>query len=186
MRLGGTVVDPERAHFVQVLRQREVGRDAVASAQLHCPVDDPVDRLRAEHLGHGGELRPSPDVLVQQRCSALDQRPAGLDVDLGLGEQLLSEPLLLERPPEEAALVSPVQGDVLSANGQPEPAHTVRQPRRAQSYLGVFKPAVRFPENCRVRYFHVAQLHMGVAAVDDAIHSVNLTGDLHTGGVHRD
>ncbi|MEA3221418.1 MAG: hypothetical protein OZX49_02539 [Immundisolibacter sp.] len=185
MHLGGTVVDAKAADLAIEIGQRQVLADAARAAHLQRPVDDAIDGLGHEHLGHAG-LVQGLLAAVQAPGGLPDHQPRGVHFDRRFGYQALHFLVLGEVLAERLAPVDVVHGDVQRPPGDAQPAHAVRQAPGPQAQLGVVVALADLAQHRIGTDPAAGEAHLAVAAGEGVVERRRERGDLVTGVVGVD
>src|SRR5262249_10085516 len=125
-------------------------------------------------------LVATPRAAVQYRSGVPDQGPARRDVDLRVGHHLLNHAEVAEQTTERLARRRPVDRNVLSAPGQSQPPHAVRQAGRGQPAWGVFESAVDPAEDCTGTHATAVEYHLAMPAEQPLVERPDVAHDPHT------
>ena len=138
VHFGRAVIDPEGADFAEHLFDHRVGRHARATHHLDTPVRDSHQRLAHRHLGHrafGCSQRPA----VQHVSAPIDHHLRLFHVDQVLGQHEADALMVDQRLAEGVPRAGIGGGDFLRARHGAEPAHAMRQARRAEADLSILE-----------------------------------------------
>ena len=179
VRLGGAVVDPERAELRGEARERQLVGHAEPAAQLHRAVDHAADGLGDEDL-RDTRLVTRGLACIEHLGAAADQRPARIEVDHAVGDQGLGDALLVEAPSEQLAPGRVVEGHVERAAREAEPPHAVGQARRREAHLRQPEAEPDLSQDGIVADAAVVEHDLGVPTRERAVDGADEPLDAHT------
>src|ERR1700736_5152289 len=116
------------------------------------------------HLGHGDFFARAVAV-IELPGSMHGQQPAYLNTLCDLAELNLHAFTVRKLDAETFALVHVVLCDLHAALGKPEPAHAVRQPRRAEPDLCHFESTADAEQHVLIGDFEAIEFELAVPAM---------------------
>ena len=117
-------------------------RDAGAAHHLDAAIGDAEQRLGDRDLGHRA-FRRAERAGVEHVGAPVDHQLGLLQVDQIVGQHEADALMVDQQLAERLALAGIVGGDLLRAGRGAEPAHAVRQPRRAEAHLRILEALAR-------------------------------------------
>jgi hypothetical protein len=125
------VVDAKGAHVGKDAHHRRLAGHALAAQHLHAAVHHAPLGLGAHDLGAAG-FKVAFLALIQQPGRVPDMQARGVQIHVVVGQHEAHALVLGQRPAEGLAPARVGQGLVVRTPGLAQPAHAVRQARRAR------------------------------------------------------
>ena len=183
MHFRRTVIDSKRADVAVDAFDHRVGGDAEAAENLQRTIDHPPERFRAEHLAQAG-LVARALAAIEQPGRLPDREAAQMQVGRVVGKLKPHALMLADKLAECVTAPRVVSRDRVAAPGRAEPSHAMRQPRRAETHLGVAKAVTDLSQNPLGADAHVVKLHFRMAAGRVVVERFELAHDPESGRVH--
>src|SRR5882724_9112063 len=178
MDLGRTIINSKCTYLPVKGLDHGVPTDSGPAHHLHASISDTAQGLGYSDLRHRA-FRHSERTAIKNARAPVDYELRLLQVNQIVGkheayslviDHLLSETLSLAR----------IRGrDLVGADGSACPAHAMRETRRTQAHLGVFKPLAALAEHLLCRDAQIADDDLSVTARRGVIHRVDDAFDLN-------